>query len=350
MTPIIVYGAYGYTGKLVVEEALAKNMQITLAGRSEEKLMALSSESGYPYRAVDLNDQDSLHALLQHASVVIHCAGPFQHTARAMVEACLATGTNYLDITGEYPVFEMLQKYDQQAKAKGIMLLPGAGFDVVPSDCLAATLKSKLPDAHHLQLAFATQGGGLSRGTSKTMIEGAGYGQVYRKDGQLTSKPQGHSTMVINYGKFEKLSVGISWGDISTAYVSTGIPNIEVFTGSTEKQINMLKWIHRLRIFMRMNWVKNLLKQKVDKQPAGPSEEKRNNSKTYLWGEVRNLEGTTVTQRLITPNGYTLTVKTSLLFASKILGNNLKPGFQTPSTAYGKDVILEIEDCHFLDT
>lgn len=347
MTDIVVYGAYGYTGELIVKEARKQGIQVVLSGRNEEKLKNLSQETGFSYSAVDLNNKEALHHLLQDAKVVIHCAGPFQQTAKAMVEACLATHTHYLDITGEYQVFELIHGYDEAAKKAGIMLLPGSGFDVVPSDCLAALLKARVPDAEKLQLAFAATGGGISRGTSKTMIEGAGEGQVYRSNHQLKTKPQGESVKDINYGPFKKLSAGISWGDVSSAYFSTGIPNIEVFTGSSRKQLKALKWAHRLRFFLKINWVKNFLKKQADKKPAGPSEEKRENSHTYLWGRAENSNGTYYEARLKTPNGYTLTSKATLLFASKILNGIFRPGFQTPSSAYGRDVILEIDGSQF---
>lgn len=345
MADIVVYGAYGYTGELIVKEARKQGLMVVLSGRNESKLKKLSQETGFSYSAVDLNDRKSLVALLKDATVVIHCAGPFQHTAKPMVEACLEARTHYLDITGEYQVFELIHDFDERAKKAGIMLLPGAGFDVVPSDCLAAHLKAKLPEARKLQLAFATTGGGMSRGTSKTMVEGAGEGQVYRTNHELKTKPQGQSTKLIDYGPFKKLSVGISWGDISSAYYSTGIPDIEVFTGTSEKQVKALKWAHRLRVLLKMKWVKNILKKQIDKKPAGPSEEKRAKSETYLWGRVEGENKATCEAFLKTPNGYTLTSNTSLLFASKILNNDFKTGFQTPSLAYGKNVVLEVDGC-----
>ncbi|MBL6446048.1 saccharopine dehydrogenase NADP-binding domain-containing protein [Fulvivirga sp. 29W222] len=347
MANIVVYGAYGYTGELIVREAKKQGVSLILSGRDEKKLKVLSQETGFAYTAVDLNNNQALHNLLQNAQVVIHCAGPFQFTAKAMVEACLKTQTHYLDITGEYQVFELIHSYHDAAKRVGIMLLPGAGFDVVPSDCLASHLKAQLPNAQKLQLAFATTGGGLSRGTSKTMIEGAGEGQVYRSNHQLKTKPLGKSTPLIDYGPFKKLSVGISWGDISSAYFSTGIPNIEVFTGSSEKQIKALRWSHRLGFLLKVKWVKALLKKQVDKKPAGPTAEKRGKSNTYLWGKVESTNGKTYEARLKTPNGYTLTAKATLLFANKILNKDFKAGFQTPALVYGSNVIFEIEGCKF---
>ncbi len=101
----------------------------------------------------------ALKNLLKKGAVVIHCGGPFQYTAKAMADACLETKTHYTDITGEHQVFELLAGYDQKGKAAGIMIMPGTGFDVVPSDCLALHLKNRLPSATHLQLAFTMSKG-----------------------------------------------------------------------------------------------------------------------------------------------------------------------------------------------
>ncbi len=339
---IIIYGSYGYTGTLIARECRAKNLDVILSGRNEDALKKQSSDTNYPYEVVDMNDPIALKTLLAKGMLVIHCGGPFQYTAKAMASACLETKTHYTDITGESAVFELLAKLDDQGKQAGITIMPGTGFDVVPSDCLALHLKNKLPSATHLQLAFASSGAGFSRGTSKTMTEGLGYGSMIRKDGKLTTIPTGSLTKEINYGPFKIPSLNIPWGDISTAWRSTGIPNIEVYIGSNEKQIayakrsNYINWLLRLRI------VKNYMLKKIDQKPAGPSDEKRAKGRMYLWGKVWDGSGTEKSSRLETLDGYTLTAKASVLIAEKILNGNYKTGYQTPAMAYGADLIMEI--------
>lgn len=347
MSEVLIYGAYGYTGKLIAKEAKSKGLKAILSGRDANKLEKIAQETGYPYQAVDLNDRHRLVDLLSRVKVVIHCAGPFKHTARQMIHACIEAKTHYLDITGEYQVFEMAHSYSDEARRKKVMLLPGSGFDVVPSDCLAAHLKSFVPRANRLELAFTNTGGFSSRGTAKTAIESTGEGQIVRMEHQLKSYPLGQHVKTINYGTFEKISVGITWGDVASAYFSTGIPNIEVYIGSSPKQLRLFRWMHRLRFLVRMKWVKNYLKKQADKKPAGPSEEKRQKSQMYLWGRAEQ-DGLSKELRLMTPNGYTLTSQTAILFASKILQGEYIPGYQTPSTAFGKDVILEIDGCSFM--
>lgn len=340
---IVVYGSYGYTGKLIVNECRSKNLDVLLAGRNEEQLKKQSEQSRYPYKVVNSDDANALKKLLEPAAIVIHCGGPFRHTAKTMAEACLATKTHYTDITGEYLVFELLPTMDKQAREAGITLMPGTGFDVVPSDCLALHLKNRLPSATHLQLAFTMSKGGLSRGTKKSMTEGLGDGGLIRQNGQLTPIAMGSKSMEIDFGSFKTKTLCIPWGDISTAWRSTGIPNIEVYTGATDKMISNAKMSNYFNWLLRMQWVKKYMLKQIDKQPAGPSDEKREGGRSYLWGKVTDASGKECISLLETVSGYTLTAKTSVLIAEKILNGNLKTGYQTPAMAYGADLIMEID-------
>lgn len=340
---LILYGSYGYTGKLIAKECKIKNLQVILAGRNREALQKQSSETGYPFEVVDIHDTEALKSLLLKGALVIHCGGPFRHTAKAMADACLETKTHYTDITGEYLVFELLAGYDQKGKAAGIIIMPGTGFDVVPSDCLALHLKNRLPSATHLQLAFTMSKGGLSRGTKKSMTEGLGDGGLIRKNGELTRIELGDKSMEVDFGAFKTLTLCIPWGDISTAWRSTGIPNIEVYTGATPSMIKNAKRSRYLNWLLRNRWVKDFMLKRIDKQKPGPSDEKRESGRSFLWGKVWDDSGTWKESRLETVSGYSLTAKTAVLIAEKILAGNFKPGYQTPTQAYGADLILEIE-------
>lgn len=338
---IVVYGSYGYTGSLIVERCKEQQLNIILAGRNESKLKAQSRATGYSYQTVEIKETEKLVGLLKPAALVIHCGGPFQFTARHMIEACLETKTHYTDITGEIGVFELIASYDLKAKEAGIMLLPGAGFDVVPSDCLAAHLKKRLPNATHLELAFATSGAGSSRGTSKTAVLGLGEGSLVRHKGKITKAPLHQGLKEIDFGKFKTISARIPWGDVSTAYYSTGIPNIEVYMGINEKVARMIKLSRFFNWLLKKRWLKGFLLKKID-QTTGPDEGKRENAKSYLVGSVWNDTQKAQTQ-LVAPNGYTLTALSSVSITNKILVGNFKTGFQTPSLAYGSDLILEFE-------
>jgi short subunit dehydrogenase-like uncharacterized protein len=339
---IILYGSYGYTGKLIANECKSKNLSVILAGRNHEALQKQSEETGYPFEVLEIQDSTALKNLLLKGSLVIHSAGPFRHTAKLMADACLETKTHYTDITGEYQVFEMLAGYDQRGKTAGIMIMPGTGFDVVPSDCLAVHLKNRLPSASHLQLAFTMSKGGLSRGTKKSMTEGLGDGGKIRENGTLVQIELGDKSMEVDFGSFKSPTLCIPWGDISTAWRSTGIPNIEVYTGATASMIKNAKRTRYINWFLRMQWVKKIMLKKIDRQKPGPSDEKRESGRSFLWGKVSDASGKTVETRLETVSGYTLTAKTAVLIAEKILNGNFKTGYQTPAMAYGAELIMEV--------
>jgi short subunit dehydrogenase-like uncharacterized protein len=339
---IILYGSYGYTGKLIANECKSKNLTVVLAGRNKEALQKQSEETGYPFEVIDVSETVALKNLLAKGRLVIHCAGPFRHTAKAMVDACLETKTHYTDITGEYQVFELLAGYDQKGKEAGIIIMPGTGFDVVPSDCLALHLKNRLPSATHLQLAFTMSKGGLSRGTKKSMTEGLGEGGQIRVNGKLTHLELGAKSMEVDFGSFKTPTLCIPWGDISTAWRSTAIPNIEVYTGATASMIKNAKRTRYINWLMRMQWVKKIMLKKIDKQKPGPSDDKLKNGRSFLWGKVWDGSGKEVESRLETVSGYALTAITATMIAEKILAGNFKVGYQTPAMAYGAGLILDV--------
>lgn len=341
---LIVYGSYGYTGRLIVNELKATSFSVILAGRQREALQKQSEETGYPFEVVDIHDPIGLRKLLAKASLVVHCGGPFRFTAKQMVDACLETQTHYTDITGEWQVFELLAGYDAAAKQAGIQLMPGTGFDVVPSDCLAVHLKKRLPTATHLQLAFAMVPGGMSRGTKKSMTESLGYGGIMRRNNELVPFTLGKDVLDLDFGTFTAKTTRIQWGDISTAWRSTGIPTIEVFAGADEKSIRSLRLSNYLGWLLRRRWVKNFILNQIDKGQAGPSEQHLQTGKCYLRGTVRDEAGNTHTSLFNGPNAYLLTAKTAALIAEKIMTGNFDAGYKTPAMQYGADLVLEIAD------
>jgi short subunit dehydrogenase-like uncharacterized protein len=272
----------------------------------------------------------------------LNCAGPFVNTFKPVVAACLRAGTHYLDITGEIPVYQALADLDEEAKTKGVMLLPGIGFDVVPTDCLAVHLKQRLPSATHLTLAFQSVGpAGLPPGTQRTMIELIPFGNRIRKNGRMEKPKRAIKTREIDFGKGAKTATRITWGDVFTAYYSTGIPNIEdylVLPLSVHRKMTMLdKW----RPVFKLPFVRNYLKKKVK---PGPSEQARAETHTQVWGEASDDQNRKVVSRLYGPEaGVIWTARAALAGVQKILDGNFTPGYQTPATAFGADFVLECE-------
>ncbi len=337
----LIYGANGYTGELITRYAVERGLKPILAGRNESKIKPLAEKHNLEYRTFSLEDSEKLDAALQETEFVLHCAGPFSLTSKQMVDACLRNKKHYLDITGEIAVFEASAKRDQAAKDAGIMIMPGVGFDVVPSDCLAKHLKDRLPSADKLTLAFYGLGK-ISHGTQYTMTMNIGNGGAVRRDGTITNVPAAWKTREIDFGEVKKTGVTIPWGDVSTAYYTTGIPNIEVYTVLPPSNLAMLKFSRYFGWLMSIGFLKDFALRQIPE--GGASDEERAEGKTYLWGEASDKDGKKAVSRLQTPEGYTLTVLTALQIAERILNGNFCAGFQTPAKCYGADLILEIEN------
>lgn len=336
----LIYGANGYTGELITRMAAERGLKPILAGRSEPKVAELAAKYGFEHRTFSLDDTAKLDAALQEVDMVLHCAGPFSITSMPMVKACLRNKKHYTDITGEISVFETCAAMGKKAEEAGVMVMPGVGFDVVPSDCLAMHLKDRLPTATHLSLAFYGMGR-ISHGTQATMTMNVGKGGAIRKDGKITSVPAAWKTQEIDFGATKKMGVTIPWGDVSTAYHSTGIPNIEVFTVVPPSAVKMMKMSRYLGWLLATAPVQKYLQSKI---PAGgPGDAEREKGKTLMWGKASDADGNSVESRQQGPEGYTLTAIAALNIAEKILAGNFTPGYQTPAKAYGADLVLEID-------
>lgn len=342
-TPVkwMVYGANGYTGRLIAEEAARRGLKPILAGRNTDALEAMGKQLKLPVRVFGLDSAAAVRAGLKDVGLVLHCAGPFSATSAPMLEACLAQRAHYLDITGEIDVFAHCHAQDAQARERGIVVLPGAGFDVVPTDCLAAMLKAELPDATSLVLAFEAAGG-PSPGTALTGVEGLGKGGRARIGGVMTKVPLAWRTRTFDRDGQPRFAMTIPWGDVYTAFVSTGIPDIEVYMGVPPASAARLRRIRWLGPLLGTAPVQGWLKRQVHKRVSGPDASTRGASDGRVWGEVRAPGGREVQAELRTPNGYSLTVTASLGIVERLLGGAPRGGFFTPSQLMGADYVLSL--------
>lgn len=339
-TNFLIYGANGYTGELITRYAVERGLRPLIAGRNAAAIEALAKDHGLEYNVFSLDEDQKIDAALQQVDMVLHCAGPFSLTSRQMGEACLRNKKHYTDITGEIAVFEACATAGKKAEAAGTMIMPGVGFDVVPSDCLAKYLKDKLPTATDLKLAFYSTGR-MSHGTQATMTMNIDKGGAVRRDGKIMPVPAAWRTLEIDFGDKVKQGVTIPWGDVSTAYHTTGIPNIEVYTVVPKSALKLMKLSRYIGPLLAMKPVQRYMHNKIPK--GGPSDTERAKSKTYLWGQASDDSGNVVEARVQVPDGYTTTALTALAITEKIISGNFTPGFQTPAMAYGADLILEIE-------
>jgi short subunit dehydrogenase-like uncharacterized protein len=339
MPRFLLYGANGYTGRLIAREAASRGLPAVLGGRNAEAVAGLAQQLRMEHRVFSLDDPSAVDAGLSDMAAVLNCAGPFSRTARPVADACLRRGVHYLDVTGEMSVFEELAARDAGARAAGVMLLPGAGFDVVPSDCLAAHLKRLLPAATRLALGFRAVGR-LSRGTATTMVENLPRGGMVRRGGVLTRVPLAWRTRTIDFGRGPVRAMTIPWGDVSTAYRSTGIPDIEVYVPASSPQVAAARMLRWLGWAVGSRAVQGWLKRRIRAGPPGPTDEERTRGESLLWGEATDPTGGRAVSRIRGPEGYTLTTQAALAVVVQVLGGEAPPGFQTPSLAYGPDFVL----------
>ncbi len=335
----LLYGANGYTGRLIASVAKREGLALTLAGRRREAVEPLAKELGFPWKVFALDDRAELVRQLRPHGALLLAAGPFSSTSRAAFEGCLAAGAAYLDITGEIDVFESLFDRGEEAVRAGVAVLPGVGFDVVPSDCLAASLATALPAATKLMLAF--KGFKSSAGTMKTMLEGAPKGGRARVGGTLVPVPVGWKTREIPFPGGPRLAMTIPWGDLSTAFRSTGIPDIETYMALSPAAVAAARRSALFSPVLGLGVVQSFLKWRVEKTVAGPTAEERERERSLLWGRVeageRSVEGVVETLE-----GYALTAETAVAALRGVLAGKVKPGVWTPSQAFGAGFIATV--------
>jgi short subunit dehydrogenase-like uncharacterized protein len=335
-----IYGATGYTGRLLAESAVRAGLRPILAGRSEAVLATLARSLDLPHRVAPLDDADRLDALLSGIHVVLNAAGPFSATAAPMADACLRAGVHYLDVAAEVPVLAALAERHAAARARGVMVMPAVGFEVVASDCLAAHVADRLRNARRLSIGIS--GLGLaSRGSLRTMVEQAGAVHA-RRDGQLVRITPGTLRRAFDYGDGPRDSVHVSWGDVVSAYYTTGIPDITVYFESTPALRSMLtasRWFGgALGAAPWQAW----LKAHAQLVPEGPTAAERASARAVIVAEAEDDVGRTVRARLTTPEAYGFTAESGIAVARRVLAGDVEPGLQTPARVWGADFVLAL--------
>lgn len=353
MGEILVYGSYGYSGNLIAREALSQGFDVVLAGRNRKKVTDQANELGADYRVFDLEDRDVIESALADVELVAHCAGPFVDTFEPMVDACIATRTHYLDLTGETLVFRSVADRDEEAKDVGVMLMPGTAFDVVPTDCMAAFLHEQLPSATSLSLAFDIMpaweiaGGTIATAIQNVPNEDAGVflgNTIVRRDGEIEVRPPGWRSKEIDFGYDTKTALTIPWGDVVTAYHTTDIPNIEVYAALSAPERALLKSIKYIGWLYEFDAFRHGVAGLVQTVKSGQSEADRDADRSGVWGEVRDDDGNVVNARMIGPGGYDIVSQMPVAIAERALWGDAPAGFQTPAGAFGPDLILDIDE------
>lgn len=338
----LVYGAYGYTGRLIVQEAQERGLRPILGGRDPARLEDLAADTGLETRAFALDDVAALARGLEGLDAVLHAAGPFLHTWRAMADACLETGCHYLDVTGEIDVFEGLARLDGRAREAGVALLPGVGFDVVPTDCAAALVAAAVPEPREVELAFHARGK-ISRGTLKTAIEGLGEPSRVRRNGEIVAVELGGLRRDIPFSDRPREGVAIPWGDVSTAYWSTGVPDVTVYQSGLADRLAPLK---RFGFLLRRPLVRRLLQWWVQRSVVGPDEQERARGQMRVWARASGAGGESASAELVCPDGYAFTADSAVTAVLALLnepGPGPRAGFLTPSRAFGPEFVTGLK-------
>jgi short subunit dehydrogenase-like uncharacterized protein len=338
----LLYGANGFTGRLIAAEAVRRGLRPVLAGRDGRAISAMAESLGLDHRVFALTDD--VEALVTGFAAVVHAAGPFSATSARMVDACLRTRTHYLDLNGDIAVFEEIFARAAEAEQHGCVLLPGVGFDVVPTDCVAAALKHALPDAERLELAW---GGDLapSQGTSKATLEILPRGGAVREAGEIRVVPTAWRTLDVPFPRGNTRAVTVPWGDVATAYRSTRIPNIAVYAAMPRRAIMALKLLRPLLPVLRLGWVRRVLSRIIEWTVRGPSERALATGRTFIWGRATNAAGEVRTATASGPDGYRLSALAAVEAVEHVLAGRVTPGAHTPATALGAAFLATLPGC-----
>lgn len=338
----MLYGCYGYSGELILEEAIRQGLRPIIAGRSARKVKATAIKHNLPYKVFDLSSAEDVEKNITGLDFVFNAAGPYTSTCIPMLEACLKQGVHNLSLAGEIPILEQLHGYDEQARESGVVVAVGLGFDVMPTDAMANKVKEIMPDATHLTIGLDGPND-MSRGSMKEFFEQIGEQPFWvRSNGQLIeSKPK---TTHLDFGNGRKLASSIAWGDTASAYHSTGIKNIEVYSSVSKSELLLIKTLTALSFVFKSKGVQRVLNSGIDLFLSGPDEKQREEGVTHLFAEGANDSGEKVQVRMTTPTGYKITYLGAVSAIQHMLQKSPNEGgYYTPAQLMGYEAITEIE-------
>jgi short subunit dehydrogenase-like uncharacterized protein len=312
----MIYGAGGYTGRFIARHAYKRGHHPLLAGRTKSALTMVAEQLDAPLRTVSLDDRAELRAALVGVDVVLNMAGPFLRTASPLAEACIDAGTHYLDISNELQVFCALYDLSERARNSGVALVPGVGFGVVATNCLARYVSDAVGGAEQLEVASyaATVQGGP--GVAATIDANLPYGGWIRRGGQLRPEPfgTGVTTLTLPFGTVQGMP--IPTGDLEAAFRATGAPNVTAYA--------------------------------VEPDPAGGTD----GPSTYTshgWARATSANGASAEAWLRTGESYAFTAEAAVRAVEETLVH-VPTGALSPAEAFGVDFVLTLPDTVRMDT
>ena len=360
---LLIYGAYGYTGELISRAAVERGFDPILAGRDGDRLRALGRELRADVREFDLSFHEFVVESIRDVDVVLNCAGPFEATAEPLLDACLETGVDYLDVTGEYAAIAAIAARDERAVDAGVTLLPAVGFDVTVTDCLAAELAERLPGATTLVLGLDATGS-ISRGTARTAVRGVGTGPLIRRNDALIRPDADTRERSIDFGHGARSSLAVSWADLVTAPHTTGAEHVAVYVALDPRAMRAARIARPFAPLLDTRPARWLLDRIVAGRFEGPSAAERGSSAVFVYAEActeyegclgdgaggnSQRVGERVVSRLRTPDPYDVTIETALAAVERVHAGEAPIGFTTPAAAFGPSFLSVVDGVERLD-
>jgi short subunit dehydrogenase-like uncharacterized protein len=333
-TKILVYGVLGYTGNLFLERALDRSLPIVLGAR-EAELRGTAQRLGLDHRVFEICDTQSIAACLSDIRAVVNLASISYSVNRFLIDACIQTGTHYVDLAAECSDMIQVLTHHDAALARGVMLMPGAGFNVIMTDIAGVIASESLAEPTRLCLGFATFGR-PSRGTIRSLLRLATEPGYTRRAGELVAARSALQRRTFRAeGKDYSLISNASMGDVITSFRSTGIRDIAAFS--------YYPWILAQFMRGRLNWLRVFLNRYARWFFAlGPSDGELESQHTYAWAQVENARGGSASVVITGPHAYIFTVKAIGRIIDQLVRNNVNPGF-TPPSFFGRPLIEGID-------
>jgi short subunit dehydrogenase-like uncharacterized protein len=331
---IMIYGAYGFTGELVTQAARRLRCELVVGGRDATRLRAIAGSLGITARAFALDDPSRIAEGIADIDILVNAAGPMVATAGPLIAACLDARTHYLDVTGEPSVFIEAHRHDSMARRRGIMIMPGAAFCIIASDCLAADVAALLPHAKYLRLGWSRPAL-ISPGTLRATYNMVRDRVVIRRAGRLVAIPVGRLERDFDYGRGARTSAAVSSADVFTAYLTTGIPNIEGYVEATFAARTAGLLGVRVAAATRATPLRSFFDLALGSWGQRPSSQARKAAQQVLVAEVEDAWRRIRRVGMITSDGYSFTADAIAAVMERMIKGELAVGFQTPGKVYG---------------
>jgi short subunit dehydrogenase-like uncharacterized protein len=339
--PWVIYGANGVTGRQVLAQALKQEQRPIVAGRDAPAVRNLANHHGLEAAIVSLDDRAALEALLRRSSRVLHTAGPFSRTAAPMLEACLASATPYLDMSGELDVIAATIARDAEARRVGIPLVAAAGFGVTAGDCIAAHVARRRPRAKSLLIGVDARNRHRSAGAVLSRLDVLAAGGAWIERGALVRGPIAHRRF---HGPppGSQTFIAAPMGEAISAHRTTGIPDVVAGIPVPRAVAPFMRWLAPpLQVLARGPLLRVLVTKNGRDTEAAEAAPPKTPLRSTLWARASDDEGST-TSVLETGEGYAFAAA-AMVLAARMVGERPLVGSFTPAAAFGPDFVLQID-------